>query len=92
MARADEISLSRAAWTYRRRMAFGSTLGAFAGLGLLAVFGSDTALHRTIAEGLITVLVVVVPSYIGAPVVDDYLRRKTPAAPPPLGPENGRAG
>ena len=88
----NDLAASRAAWTYRRRMAFGSTLGAFAGLGLLAVFGSDTALHRTIAEGLITVLVVVVPSYIGAPVVDDYLRRRAPAASAPIGPETGRAG
>lgn len=68
-------------WRHRRRMTFGTVFLSFAGLAVLGVCGSqDGVLHRTIADGLVTLILVVVPSYIGAPVVDDWLKRRTPPA------------
>lgn len=78
----EEIAANRRNWIFRRVLAMGCTVAAFLTIGYLMVWGADTGLHRAIVDGMVTVLVVVVPTYIGAPVADDYLRRRAQTAPP----------
>lgn len=72
----EEVRQARSNWVYRRLLGFLCAVGALAGLFLLIPYGQDTGLHRAIADGFVWVIVVIVPTYIGVPVADDFLKRR----------------
>jgi hypothetical protein len=61
-------------WKHRRRLVFGVTAAACAGLGYLIGWGADTDLHRQIAGSLGTIIIAVIGAYIGGATADDALR------------------
>ena len=61
-------------WKYRRRLVYGVTVAACAGLGYIIGWGEDTDLHRRIAESLGTIIITVIAVYVGGATADDALR------------------
>ncbi len=61
-------------WKYRRRAVFIALTGAILGLGYLIGWGEDTDLHRRIADGLTSVVVITIGIYVGGATCDDALR------------------
>lgn len=69
-------SADRDRWFHRRRRLDLAVALHSVGIGYLTVWGQDTALHRTIADGLILSLTGLLLGYIIAPVADDFLQRR----------------
>ena len=73
---ADEHACRHDRWRHRRRRLDAAVALHTAGIAYLTVWGADTALHRTIADGLIISLTGLLLGYIIAPVADDWLQRR----------------
>ena len=61
-------------WKYRRRAVFIALTGAIAGLAYLSGWGEDTDLHRRIADGLVSIIIITIGIYVGGATGDDALR------------------
>lgn len=61
-------------WKYRRRAVFIALSGALAGLAYLTGWGEDTDLHRRIADGLVSIIIITIGIYVGGATCDDALR------------------
>lgn len=72
------VKVHRDSWRYRRIAVYLTALLCFTGLFGIAAFGPDDQLRRTIADSLFWLLTLTVLSYIGAPILDEFLKRKVP--------------
>lgn len=63
-------------WKYRRRCVFAALAFSFIIIGYLVVWGNDTGLHRSIADGLINVIWLTIATYVGGATADDFLKDK----------------
>ena len=63
-------------WKYRRLCVFAALAAAFIGLAYLLVWGEDNTLHRTIGDGLISVIWMTIATYVGGATLDDWLKDK----------------
>ena len=60
----EELDIDKERWKMRRRVVVGSLLFCALGVGYLIVIGDDTALHQSIANGLILLAGSIISSYI----------------------------
>lgn len=68
-------------WKYRRRVVF-TTLVFIASIMVWLLWRQPTSdISAKIADGLITMATVTLVAYLGGPIADDYLRRRTATYP-----------